>query len=102
MVYKKKSKLEAMKELSKNIRKDIMDGLINGELFLVCDNNENKPFQMIKDSKENSFFDSRCLNYPISYECFEKIKNPLPLEKQGFQSFYKLKEDYIKEYKKQI
>ena len=99
MAYKKKSKLEAMKELNWQIGSELMSSLIEEKSVLVCDNNDERPYQLIVDLGGDKVFDSR-KNGVLYYECFEETGIPGTLQKQGFQNFYRLREDYVDVYLK--
>jgi hypothetical protein len=94
--YIKKSKLEAMKELNRQLG-NLMDFLIEDKAVLICDNNDERPYQVIVNLGGDKVFDSRKSD-TLSYECFEEMPVPDTLQKQGFQNFYKLRENYVKEY----
>ena len=69
---------------------------------MIRDNNGEIPYQVFVDQTGKSWSHDSRNNGPIPYDCFEEVKNISPEEKDGFQNFYKLREDCVKEYQKFI
>lgn len=108
MAPKKRSKIEAMTRLKKQIGDDLFFSLSIGSAVLIRDSNEDFPFQSINyvDLEkvfrdfleiEERLYDSR-EKEPLSYECFEPSKKNF--EKKGMQNFYELNLTYYRAYSK--